>query len=206
MEQFSLADFKAQVEKIKQSIAEKQASATSSEAKVIKNETISLNVSSEQEDSESEDIPKYCDIISDESVQIIKSFLRSVNKKDPTKNDILYGELNPSIDYNQIISKILEGFDSAIELLIESTAENDKSLAAQKKIEDVFLKNGVIYDYIMVSGIFDRYAKLFNVPACPVSEIPNDQKIIIKDERSLKTSSIDLKGVQTYYTKVEPLS
>lgn len=151
------------------------------------------------------EIPKYCDLIDDESISIVKKLLTAPTKKyNNTK--ILYGELNPSIDYNQIISKILEGFDNTIDSLIESTSENDKSEKARKCLEDVFLKDNVIYDYIMSSGMFNKYAKLFNINECPISNIPKNQKIIIKDQRNVKTSVIDMKGISSYYTEIQPFS
>ena len=151
------------------------------------------------------EIPKYCDIIDDESITIIRKLLTTPIKKY-NNSKILYGELNPSIDYNQIVSKILEGFDNTMNSLIESTSENDKSEIAQKYLEDVFLKNGIIFDYIMTSGIFNKYAKLFNINECPISSVPKNQKIIIKDQRNVKTSTIDMKGISSYYTEVQPFS
>ena len=150
----------------------------------------------------SEDIPLYCNYINDSYINIIKNLLKKTNKSYNT-NRILYGDLNPSIDYNQILSRMLSNIDSAISNIIESTEDPKKSEISYKLVEECFLKDDNIYDYIITSGMFNEFAKLSSINQTPISEIKNNQKIIIKDMRNIKTSSIKLSEIDDYFTDLE---
>ena len=143
------------------------------------------------------EIPSYCETIDNPYINIIKHLLKS-SIKSYNINNIKYGDLNPSIDYNQILSKILSNIDNAIECLIES--DKDKAL---KYVEDCFLNESEIYDYIITSGIFNEFAKINKLKECPISSIDSNQKIIIKDMRKIKTSSISLNEIEDYYTDLK---
>ena len=142
----------------------------------------------------------FCDLIADSCVSIIKNLLTTTDKKYIQEN-IHYGELNQSINYNQILSAILEKFDEAIWKILESESSEN----IEKIISDCFLKDGKIYDYIVTSGIFDKYAKLYGIKECPISSITGDQKIIIENNQDIKTSRLPLSKVQKYYTEINPI-
>ena len=149
-----------------------------------------------------EQIPSYCNYINNSYINIIKELLKKTNKPYNI-NNIKYGELNSSIDYNQILSKILSNMDNAIECLIESNDNEDNKNKALKYIEECFLNNNEIYDYIITSGMFDKFAKINNIKECPLSSIDSNQKIILKDMRNIKTSSIKLNEINDYYTNIQ---
>lgn len=149
-------------------------------------------------------IPSYCNIINDDYINNIKELLRKATKSYHV-NNILYGDLNPSIDYNQILSKMLSNIDNAINCLIESSENHSKESEALKYIEDIFLNNSEVYDYIITSGLFDKFANIVKSKECPISSIKENQKIIIKDNRKVKSSSIPLSSIDEYYTELKLL-
>lgn len=141
--------------------------------------------------------PYYCDYIDDDYINAIKQLLKSPSKATHI-NNIIYGDLNPSIDYNQILSNILSNIDNAIDCIIESKKDE-----AYKYIEDCFLKDNEIYDYIIKSGLFNKLASISNIKEYPISSIKDNQKIIIKDMRKIKSTNIPLNSIDEYYTELE---
>lgn len=146
-------------------------------------------------------VPSYCNIIDDSYINVIKNLLKTTIKKYTVEN-IKYSELNSSIDYNQVLSKMLSNIDNAIECLIESNTSGNKEKAL-KYIEDCFLNNNEIYDYIITSDMFNKFAMISNIKTYPVSSIGENQKIIIKDNRKIKSNSISLNEIDEYYTDLK---
>ena len=113
----------------------------------------------------------------------------------------LYMNLNTSIDYNSVLSKMIELCDESITALIESDTNT-----ARDKLNQLFFNNGQVYDYIIQSGIYNSLAKQFNCPLVQLSHVPDEQKIIIKDTREIQTRQIQLQQIEDYYDSVNPIA
>ena len=109
-------------------------------------------------------VPSYCNIIDDSYINVIKNLLKTTIKKYTVEN-IKYSELNPSIDYNQVLSKMLS--------------------------------------YIITSDMFNKFAMISNIKTYLLSSIGENQKMIIKDNRKIKSNSISLNEIDEYYTDLK---
>ena len=141
--------------------------------------------------------PKYLELLNDSVYKIFKELLNSSTKSFNTEQ-IEHGNLNPLIDYNPLISKMMSYCDDSIEELLKGDSEK-----AKKILEKAFF-DGKLYDYVIQSGLYDKLAEQFNEPKLPISYIGKGQKIIIDDDRSVKESTIPLEKITKYYIKVDP--
>lgn len=140
---------------------------------------------------------KYTELMDDVVWKAFDGLLQS-SMKTTYRSDL--SNLNSSINYNQVLSKQLEYCDDAIEALIENDQEK-----ATELLTKAFFKNDKIYDYVITSGLYDKLAEGYGFATIPISSIPKDQKLIIKDNRSIKTTSIPLKQVEECYDSVYPV-
>lgn len=134
-----------------------------------------------------------------DTYRIFSELLDSQTKT--TMDSGMYMNLNTSIDYNSVLSRMIELCDDSITALIEGDTKT-----ATDKLTQVFFNNGQIYDYIIQSGIYNSLAKQFDCPLVQLSYIPDDQKIIIKDTRNIQTRQIPLQQIEDYYDSVHPIA
>ena len=138
-------------------------------------------------------------LLDTDTFNVFNNLLKSQTKT--TMDSGLYMNLNTSIDYNSVLSKMIELCDESITAIIES----DTSTATDK-LNQLFFNNGQVYDYIIQSGIYNSLAKQFNCPLVQLSHVPDEQKIIIKDTREIQTRQIQLQQIEDYYDSVNPIA
>lgn len=146
---------------------------------------------------------KYLENLKDSKDIVWNCFRQLLNSatKSTYNSKFVNGYLNSSIDYNSVLSKQCSYCDEAIEAIIEGR-DNDAKTALTKVFFD---SSGVLYDYVLTSGLYDLLAKEFKFETIPVSEIKKDQQLIIKDNRAIKSNQMTLEEIDECYDSINPI-
>ena len=81
----------------------------------------------------------------------------------------------------------------------------DEPTVLPHSLKVFFDSSGVLYDYVLTSGLYDLLAKEFKFETIPVSEIKKDQQLIIKDNRPIKSNQMTLEEIDECYDSINPI-